>query len=277
MNELAKANDYKSELDYARDVGKMIVKTGKWSKDWNEDTVAVLVLYARDLGIHPVKALMNGFDIIQGKISMKPILMSDMIRRAGHSIQILHNDAVKCVLKGRRKDNGDECTITFGLEDAKKAGLTSKTSFQSWAADMLYNRAMGRLGRMLFSDVIGGAYTDGEVEDIKATSKQDKELEVMQVDIEATTVVHEKPAELARPPIESFTIDDLQKAMFSRHPVGKDVLRHFLQDFAESKGTSEDVIIRSALMSEPQLEKLCMAMIDWQAQPVPEETTEIVA
>ena len=33
-NDLVNVNHYKTELDYARDVGKMIVKTGKWNKDW---------------------------------------------------------------------------------------------------------------------------------------------------------------------------------------------------------------------------------------------------
>src|SRR5258705_12348524 len=118
-NEVVKADYFLSELDYARKVGDMIVKSGKWSKDWNIDTVAVLVLYAKDLGIHPVKALMNGFDIIQGKISMKPILMSDMIRKAGHSIQIEKNSEVECILVGKRKDNGDEAMVIFSMEDAK--------------------------------------------------------------------------------------------------------------------------------------------------------------
>ena len=85
-NELVKQEQYMGEFEYAKKVGQMIVKSGKFAKDWNEDTVGILVLYAKDLGIHPVTALINGFDIIQGKISMKPILMANMIRRRGHSI-----------------------------------------------------------------------------------------------------------------------------------------------------------------------------------------------
>lgn len=266
-NELVAANAYKTELDYAREVGKMIVKTGKWSKDWNEDTVAVLVLYARDLGIHPVKALMNGFDIIQGKISMKPILMSDMIRKAGHSIQIVHNDATKCILKGKRKDNSDECTIKFDLDDAKKAGLTGKTSFQNWAADMLYNRAMGRLGRMLFSDVIGGAYTDGEMEDIKASSKEHKEPEIAQADIEVTPTV----ADVPKLSTESRTAADLHLEMILYQPCELEELKEFLEDFAESKGCTQEAIIKSAFKGDEQMTKLSKALADWQNQEPEDE------
>lgn len=262
-NDLVAATHYKTELDYAREVGKMIVKTGKWSKEWNEDTVAVLVLYARDLGIHPVKALMNGFDIIQGKISMKPILMSDMIRKNGHSIQIVQNDATKCILKGKRKDNGDECTIKFDVDDAKKAGLTNKSSFQNWAADMLYNRAMGRLGRMLFSDVIGGAYTDGEMEDIKASTKDVKEPEIMQTDIEVTPTVPEMP----RTGLESRTIDGLFVEVLLHEDVSLDQLKEFVEALKEEKGSSEEAIIKSAFSSPEMMERFCKSMMKFLSEP----------
>jgi len=266
-NELVQAAHYKTELDYAREVGKMIVKTGKWSKDWNEDTVAVLVLYARDLGIHPVKALMNGFDIIQGKISMKPILMSDMIRKAGHSIKIIQNDDVACILKGRRKDNDDECTISFSYEDAKRAGIHNKENWNKWRSDMLYSRAMGRLGRMLFSDVIGGAYTDGEMEDIKATSREDKEPEISQTDIEVTAVVQEA----ARPALEASRFGDLLTEVLLRQPVEEAEFKEFLKDFCAKRNLTEDVVIRSSLNSDSQMTKLVKELEAYQQALKPSE------
>jgi len=275
-NEIVQATHYKTELDYAKEVGKMVVKSGKWPKDWTEDTVAILVMYARDLGIHPVKALMNGFDIIQGKISMKPILMADMIRKSGGSIQILQNDDVACVLKGTRKDNGDTCTIKFSYEDAKKAGLTSKENWNKWRSDMLYSRAMGRLARQLWTDVIGGAYTDGEMEDIKAGTKAPQEPEMAQADFEVTTIVQEQPKIEALPAASSTpTIDDLQKAMFGHHPIGKDELQAFLIDMSQQKQASEEAIIRSALRSEDAMSKFCKALEEWQKQ-APESEPEVV-
>jgi hypothetical protein len=253
-NEIVKADQYLSELDYARKVGEMIVKSGKWSKDWNIDTVAVLVLYARDLGIHPVKALMNGFDIIQGKISMKPILMSDMIRRAGHSIRVEKNDSNECVLRGTRRDNGDTCTVKFTAEDAKKAGISNKTSFQNWAADMLYNRAMGRLGRMLFSDVIGGAYTDGEMEDIKNSDKDKHKSKALdhlpEAEVEITNI--ESEISHTRDP----TIDDIRLALISMGcDYDESLLNEYVKYVSVKKGVPEIEIIKSALLNEKITER----------------------
>jgi len=179
----------KSELDYARTVGEMIVSSGKWSKEYNKDTVALLVMYAKEIGIHPVKALMCGFDIIQGKITMKPMMMNDMIRKAGHSIQIVHNTDKICELKGTRRDNGDTCTITFTSEDAKKAGLSEKDNYKKWPANMLYARAMGNLARMLFADVVGGVYMEGELDtQIPAKKAEPEEKEQITINVETGEV-----------------------------------------------------------------------------------------
>ncbi len=172
-NDLVRADHYTTELDYARRVGDMIVSSGKWSKEYNKDTVALLVMYAKEIGIHPVKALMCGFDIIQGKITMKPMMMNDMIRKAGHSIQIEQNDDKACIIKGTRRDNGDTCTIRFTIDDAKKAGLLDKDNYKKWTSNMLYSRAMGNLARMLFADVVGGVYMEGELDAPPAQKMQE--------------------------------------------------------------------------------------------------------
>lgn len=260
-NEIVKQDHYMGEFEYAKKVGQMIVKSGKFAKDWNEDTVGILVLYAKDLGIHPVTALINGFDIIQGKISMKPVLMANMIRRKGHSIEIVKNDQESCVLRGKRRDTGDICEVSFSLEDAKRAGIAGKDSFQKWAADMLYNRAMGRLGRMLFADVIGGAYSDGEMEDIQASTppkknKGSRKVEDLQeAEVETIDAAVESKAEPEND-LEAPTIDDLGLKVAE---AGKDVdlakLGQFVQYLAIKHGKAEEIIIKSALQSDEQFER----------------------
>ncbi len=253
--ELVKQDHYMGEFEYAKKVGQMIVKSGKFAKDWNEDTVGILVLYAKDLGIHPVTALINGFDIIQGKISMKPILMSNMIRRKGHSISILANTNEECILKGKRKDTGDECTIRFGMDDAKRAGLASKSSFASWQSDMLYNRAMGRLGRMLFADVIGGAYTDGEMDDIVATSskKKPKKEELQQGEVETI----ETPVEAIIAPV-ALTVDDLFGPLsLLVENLDQSRLTDFVRLTSIKSGWTEDKIIQAAMLDDESLNRFC--------------------
>ena len=92
----------------------------------SEQKIFMILLAARELGIPPMQALNGGIWNIQGKIELSPRLMSSMIRRAGHSIDIKILDENECVLVGKRGDNGDTHTAKFSMEDAKAAGLTGK-------------------------------------------------------------------------------------------------------------------------------------------------------
>lgn len=249
---------FSQQLEVSKHVGKMIVQSGKWAKDWNEATTGIIVMYAMDLGIHPVTACIDGFDVIQGKIQMKPKMMSALIRKSGHSIQFIQNDNKACVIKGRRKDTGDECTVSFSYEDAKAAKLTGKENYSAWTADMFYNRAMGRLGRMLFADVIGGAYTDGEIEDIQHRSKPE---EMQQAEVEIMDKPEPVKAKALASPQNQPTIDDLlaavQKSLVITIEELGDFVNHMAVDVHE---TTPAIIIASALSKEDQLNKFIRAI-----------------
>jgi hypothetical protein len=131
----------------------------------------MVLLAAHDLGIKPTIALNGGLWNIKGKIEISARLMTSMIRRAGHSIkEKILNDEV-CTLYGKRCDNQDDAEATFTIKQAKLAGLVrtnhdgSPGMWQKYAEDMLYARALSRLARRLFPDVIGTAYVEGEIRD----------------------------------------------------------------------------------------------------------------
>jgi hypothetical protein len=88
-----------------------------------------------------------------------------MIRRAGHNISIKECNKNICTLKGKRADNGDEIESSFSIQDATNAGLANRDVWKKYTEDMLYARAMSRLARRLFPDVIGTAYVEGEIRD----------------------------------------------------------------------------------------------------------------
>lgn len=256
---------FSQQLEVSKHVGKMIVQSGKWAKDWNEATTGIIVMYAMDLGIHPVTACIDGFDVIQGKIQMKPKMMSALIRKSGHSIQFIQNDNKGCVLKGRRKDNGDECTVSFTIDDAKQAKLTGKENYSSWSADMLYSRAMGRLGRMLFADVIGGCYTDGEIEDIQHKSRKSGEMK----EEDLQTVQNETETINSEPIVIELGVNDLADNLASIGlEVSVDDLEAFVKLFAIRHNATEAAIIRSALSTSEQLEKFKGHYLKAQEKPV---------
>lgn len=151
-----------------------------------------VALMGRTYGWDPTTSMRN-FSIIQGTASIKPEAMLGLIRQAGHSVSITDlPDGTGVQATGTRHDNGDTATVTFTLEDARKAGLLRNGPWQQYPLDMCKWRATGRLARELFGDVVLGAgYTP---EEIGATSAEDV---VQHVEPVAPT----DPAEPAEPAV----------------------------------------------------------------------------
>lgn len=156
-----------NEFQMLQVVSRNAASSGLYGGVGGEQKIFMILLAARELGIMPMQALNGGIWNIQGKIEISARLMSAMIRRAGHSIISKVCNETECTLEGKRADNGDTFRASFTMEDARKAGLAGRGPWKSYAEDMLYARAMSRLGRRLFPDVIGTAYVEGEIRDAK--------------------------------------------------------------------------------------------------------------
>ncbi len=103
-----------------------------------------------------VMTSMHNIHVIEGTASMKPEAMLGLVRKAGHSVEIsIHPEGAVAV--GKRADSGDEHTATFTLQDAENAGLRGKKNWQQYPEAMLQWRAVSKLCRALFSDVVLGA------------------------------------------------------------------------------------------------------------------------
>ena len=103
-----------------------------------------------------VMAAMRNFHVIEGQASMQPEAMLGLVRQAGHSVEIHHEEGV-AIARGRRVDTGDAYEATFSLADAQAAGLAGKKNWQQYEESMLTWRAVSKLCRVLFSDVVLGA------------------------------------------------------------------------------------------------------------------------
>ena len=138
-----------------------------------EAGIMMIMLAAREYGIGPAQALNGGLHIIEGKVELSARVMSALIRRAKHEIKIIESTDQKCTIQGTRIDTRETHTVTFTLEMAQKAGLIKeKGGWKRTPEDMLYARAMSRLARQLFSDVIGIGYIEGEISDSRASNAE---------------------------------------------------------------------------------------------------------
>lgn len=136
--------------------------------------VYAIVEKAKSIGVSPLDALNGGMYFVQGKVEMTSAMMNQLIRQARHSItKDRKSDDTICILHGKRADNGDTWTESFSMEEAVQAGITICRNFktkqiidgpwQKWKRDMLFARALSRLARQLFPDVIKGCYVQGEI------------------------------------------------------------------------------------------------------------------
>lgn len=134
--------------------------------------IICIAMYARELGLPPMQCLMGGMSNVLGKIQLSPQMMNGMIRKAGHKL-VIKSSKLECRIEGTRNDTGENYTASFSVEDAKNAGLfKTGGGWDKYPEDMCFARALSRLARRLFPDVIGTAYVEGEIEDSEVETKK---------------------------------------------------------------------------------------------------------
>ena len=158
------------EFQMLQVIAKNASDSGLYAGMGQQAKIFMVLLAARELGVSPMLALNGGIWNISGKIEISARLMNGLIRRAGHSINIVVSNDTHCTLLGKRSD-GDSFECSFNMEDAIKAGLAGGNVWKKYPADMLYNRCMSRLARRLFSDVIGNSYIEGEIKEAKEVER----------------------------------------------------------------------------------------------------------
>jgi len=132
-----------------------------------EAGVFAIVETCKSLGIDPRLGLNKGMYYVRGAVEMSSRLMNSLIRSKKHSItKDKKSDDTICILHGKRVDNQDTWCVSYSLKEAERAGLTKNPTWRSCPADMLFARALSRLARQLFPDVIGNCYVQGEISEL---------------------------------------------------------------------------------------------------------------
>ena len=163
MNQIISAEKTFGEAEYITKMCKLLMKQPHYAKI-GEEGIFAIVEKARSVGIHPFEALNGGMYFLGGKVELSAAMMNQLIRAAGHSItKDRRSDNTICILHGKRADNHDTWTEYFSMEDAELANLQHKMTYKQYPRDLLFARALSRLARQLFPDVIKGCYVQGEI------------------------------------------------------------------------------------------------------------------
>ena len=155
-----------------------------------------IAMYAREMGLPIMSSLFGGIRPVLGKVEIAPQLMNAMIRKAGHFLQTKSRTNDQCTIYGKRKDTGEEMTVIFSIEDAKRAKIfKSGGAWETYPKNMVYKSDLANLARWLFPDVIGMTYVEGEINEYEQFENKKSET------IEASSDV--KPSEPSSDEIQS--------------------------------------------------------------------------
>lgn len=127
------------------------------------EQAAAVMLKGHELGLG-LAASFDFIHMVQGRPSLSPKGALALIQRCGEleTIEIMDSPGA-CTVRMKRT-NGFEHTLTFSLDDAKRAGLVkSGGAWESYPANMLRWRAIGFISDLVFPDVLGGLNRSDEL------------------------------------------------------------------------------------------------------------------
>lgn len=168
MNEVAIRSTIPSEheMQVFTIMAKNAIESKMYASNFKDPSgIMMVMLSARELGISPCQALNGGLNLINGKVEISARMMGALIRRSGHRFKTMENTQTGCTIVGIRGDTGETQTASFTVAEAQQAGIyKAGGGWTKWPKDMCYARALSRLSRQLFQDVIGIGYVEGEIQ-----------------------------------------------------------------------------------------------------------------
>jgi len=154
---------YAANLTDKLQVATLLLRSGMLPTHYKTpESVLAAILYGRELGFSPIRAL-NSITVIQGRPTLEAQALKALAIAHGGRIQTVDWTDRACTLECTRGSWVDRATYT--LDDAARAGLVNKDNWRRMPRAMLYARCVSILVRNMFADVLGGLYSREEVED----------------------------------------------------------------------------------------------------------------
>lgn len=182
----------KEEFNMMESIAKYAAESPYFKNIGGVPGAMCIAMYAREIGIPPMTAIMGALQNIMGKIQISPEACHGLIRASGHHIEVKRHDNEACTIYAKRKDTGNDITCTFTIEDARKANLIKNGGgYDKTPSDMLFARCIGRVKRRLFPDIANKAYVVGETEEEAEKESKIHPMPTLEVDPETGEVKQE--------------------------------------------------------------------------------------
>jgi len=141
-------------------MAKAISASGMVSQRSPEACLAV-ILKGHELGIGPMQAF-QCIHHVKGKLVIEASLMEAIAIRRYNVTLTVEEWTDKVARFVFHREGWNDLTAEFTIEEAERAGLTSKDNWKMYAKDMLAARCKARGLRMIAPDVFAGTYTREE-------------------------------------------------------------------------------------------------------------------
>jgi hypothetical protein len=124
----------------------------------------IILMTGRELGLGPMQSLRSIY-VVEGRPTLSADLIAALVRRSGKcgELRCLETSATRAVFAGRRVEETEPTSLTFTIEDARRANLAGRKNWTAYPAAMLRARAQAALCRLLFPDVVAGIYDPDEL------------------------------------------------------------------------------------------------------------------
>jgi len=172
MKDLALRKDGGVECNTMQEVAQFcqaIITAGFAPKGATPQSLAVAVIFGRDLGLTMMQSIQN-IAVINGRACVWGDAVMSLIHQSGELESLEEsfeenggNTTAICEMK--RKGVQGVKHGSFSIEDAKVAGLLGKDPWKKYPRRMLQMRARGFVARDLFADKLGGFITAEEAGD----------------------------------------------------------------------------------------------------------------
>lgn len=181
------------------------------------EKVCVALEWGHELQLSPMVAVQN-IAVINGKPTLSADIMAAVVKRSpeygGCEWRELTDKAAECVVT-RRGNNYEEKTISrFTIEDATKAGLTSRPVWRAYPKRMLKHRALAYALRDAFPDILAGIYSPEEMESVDdgEQTRTEKVAEQTLEPVKQATKHFDKAEAVNAEPVEKSNISDAPKS-----------------------------------------------------------------
>lgn len=199
-NQPASIESYADNLQSKLQVAGLLLKSGMLPSHYKTpEAVLTAILYGRELGFSPIRAL-NSITVIQGRPTLEAQALKALAIAHGGIIKTVEWTDRVCTLECTRGVWTD--TATYTLDDAARAGLTTKENWKKMPRAMLYARAVSIVVRNMFADVLGGLYSREEVQDDETLSAEVVETKSKRVRGKPATPRDDAPAWLEAPKVD---------------------------------------------------------------------------